>query len=244
MTAFPVKSKSFFTDFKHFILNKPPVDSWVKIDTAETREDFDRRILQRTGYETENFHLLNIHKISIDCPVEYVFEEILRWNWKSDCWPNHIARFVRRNGEKNNVSVYLFRPFTTKKRAWGFRLFNLRLIKKQEEPLQYHPDNARYLMYESSGGYPIGLFSIYARNSVTEMNESGMTQLFFVVGFDFFGRKFITKIKFIRAIWEGIHNRVTANILNRFKQLCEATFERHDDIHLSSKQSFSDRIIS
>jgi len=29
----------------------------------------------------------------------------------------------------------------------------------------------------------------------------------------------------LRRVWEVVHDRVTANVLNRFKRLCEASFE-------------------
>lgn len=32
-------------------------------------------------------------------------------------------------------------------------------------------------------------------------------------------------VRLVRPIWEWVHNRVTAHVLNRFKALCEARFE-------------------
>ncbi len=46
-----------------------------------------------------------------------------------------------------------------------------------------------------------------------------------MVGFNFYGRKDWTKKNLINWTWEFIHNRVTANTVNRFKQLCEWKFE-------------------
>lgn len=33
-------------------------------------------------------------------------------------------------------------------------------------------------------------------------------------------------MRLVTPIWEWVHNRATANILNRFKDLCEARFDR------------------
>jgi hypothetical protein len=49
------------------------------------------------------------------------------------------------------------------------------------------------------------------------------------VGFDFYGKAGGIDIRFINKIWEKIHNRVTSNILNRFKRLCEWRFQRLQD---------------
>ena len=85
-------------------------------------------------------------------------------------------------------------------------------------------DNARSLLYACGGGYPIGIFSLYARSSLEEQNEKEMTQLFFMVAFDFFGLKKCRCTKFLKSIWEKIHNRETANIMNRIKLICESKF--------------------
>jgi len=46
-----------------------------------------------------------------------------------------------------------------------------------------------------------------------------------VVGFNFYGKKNWPDTHIVNTAWERIHNRVTANILNRFKQLCEFRFQ-------------------
>ena len=81
-------------------------------------------------------------------------------------------------------------------------------------------------LYESSGGYPIGIFSVYVRSPIAEQNEKEHTQLFVLVGFNFYGKEDWSKKKTINNLWESIHDRVTANVLNRFKQLCEWRFEK------------------
>ncbi|MCL7971961.1 MAG: hypothetical protein M8866_07735, partial [marine benthic group bacterium] len=85
-------------------------------------------------------------------------------------------------------------------------------------------DNARYFLWDCSGGYPIGIFSVFARSPIAERGEGEPTQLFFAVGFNPHGRQFLSGIRPVRRTWELIHNRVTGNVLNRFKRLCEAEF--------------------
>ena len=85
-------------------------------------------------------------------------------------------------------------------------------------------DNARYLLFECRGGYPIGIFSIHARSSVTAQGETDATQVFMVVGFNFYGVQWWPGVRVFNKLWEAVHNRVTANVLNRFKQLCETRF--------------------
>ena len=52
-----------------------------------------------------------------------------------------------------------------------------------------------------------------------------MSQLFIMVSFNFYGKKTLSKMSLVNKIWEGIHNRVTANVANRFKKLIEWKFE-------------------
>jgi hypothetical protein len=91
-------------------------------------------------------------------------------------------------------------------------------------PAEGDLDNARYLLWDCRGGYPMGIFAVYARSPVTELHEVESTQLFFAVGFNPHGRKFLAGIHPVRRMWETVHNRVTSNVLNRFKQLCEEEF--------------------
>jgi hypothetical protein len=58
------------------------------------------------------------------------------------------------------------------------------------------------------------------------MGETGKSQLFFGVSFNFFGKKeWQEKRKLVNILWEWVHNRVTANVLNRIKQLSEWRIE-------------------
>ncbi|MCK5730572.1 MAG: hypothetical protein KAH68_05830, partial [Draconibacterium sp.] len=86
-------------------------------------------------------------------------------------------------------------------------------------------DNARYLLYESSGGYPIGIFTMYVRSSIEELGETEHSQLIFAVSFNFYGKeKQVSKL--VNLLWKSLHNRVTANVLNRIKQLSEWRIEK------------------
>jgi hypothetical protein len=63
---------------------------------------------------------------------------------------------------------------------------------------------------------------MYVRSSIADMGESAQSQLIFAVGFNFYGKENWQKHRrLISKIWEVVHNRVTANVLNRIKQLCE-----------------------
>ena len=63
---------------------------------------------------------------------------------------------------------------------------------------------------------------MYVRSSIAGMGEVAQSQLIFAVGFNFYGNEEWQKHrKWVNIIWERIHNRVTANVLNRIKQLGE-----------------------
>ena len=115
-------------------------------------------------------------------------------------------------------------PFGLKKGFLGFHfipLFYLNSIKIKYTPDSFDFDNARYLLYKCSGGYPIGIFAMYVRSSIPEFKEKTQSPLFFVVSFNFYGKESKGKRNLINKIWEGIHDRVTTNVLVRIKQLCE-----------------------
>ena len=101
-------------------------------------------------------------------------------------------------------------------------LFLLNAIEIKKVPDTYDFDNARYLLYECSGGYPIGIYIMYVRSSIPAMGEVAQSQLIFAVGFNFYGKEdWHRRRKLVNIIWESVHNRVTANVLNRIKQLGE-----------------------
>ena len=229
----PGWSKNIISDIRHFLFNKPEHSTFLKFKTFQDRLNFRHRILQRIGMDASNYSVLNVHKIGIDAPVNYVFEELLNWNGDSSCWPNHIAKVDRINDKIENIRILPFGqskyPFGFKNGIFGFKyipLFNLNAQKIQSIPGSTEIDNARYILFKCSGGYPIGFFAMYLRSSIAQQNEAEQTQLFFGVGFDFFGKKVWTKNHIIVKTWGLIHNRVTTNVMNRFKQLCEWRFEK------------------
>lgn len=200
--------------------NKPEIPTLIKFQTEENRKEYNERILQRIGLKVDRYSVLNLHKIGVDAPVSLVFNELLNWNGDSTCWPNHVARVQRID---DNIEQIKIMPFGLKK-IFGFEmipLFYLHSIRIKKTPDSFDFDNARYLLYKCSGGYPIGIFTMYVRSSIPEIGEKEHSQLIFAVGFNFYGKEKIKSIKIVNRIWEGIHNRVTANVLNRIKQLCE-----------------------
>ena len=231
MNARPVTSTGILSDLKFFFIHRPAIPTLVDFSSEADRTEYNHRILQRLEIDVAEYAILNIHKIGIEAPILYVFEEMLKWDGDSTCWPNHVAEVERVNGLLENIGIFLFGyrkyPFGLKGGFFGLKfipLFNLTLVKIQEHPDSSDIDNARFLLFESSGGYPIGHFAIYARSSIAAEGETEATQMFAVVGFDFYGNKKRSNISIVNALWESIHNRVTSNIMNRFKQLCEWRF--------------------
>ena len=229
----PSKSYGILSDIRCFFLNKPEISTRIKFHSDEERLVYTRSILQRTGIGVDMYKVLNIHRIGIEVPATFVFEELLKWNGDSSCWPNHIAKVALKDGELEHIQINLFGwpsdPFKRKKGIAGlrlFHLFNLNAIKIQTTPAPFDFDNARYLLYKCSGGYPIGVFSMYVRSSIPERGEKEMTQLFMMVGFNFYGNTTLSKLNIISKTWEAIHNRATTHIMNRLKQLCEWRFEK------------------
>jgi len=225
----PSKSRGLITDVVNFLLHKPEQDTLIKFDSAEERDNYNQRVMQRTGIDPNRYSVLNIHKIGVEAPVSYVFNELLQWNGDSTCWPNYIAKVDRIENDLKRISIQPFGwkkyPFKCMKSFFGFKLiplFLLNAIQIKKVPDTFDFDNARYLLYECSGGYPIGIYIMYVRSSIPSMGEKGRSQLIFAVGFNFYGKeKWQEHRKWVNKIWEGIHNRVTANVLNRVKQLGE-----------------------
>ncbi len=229
----PIKSKGIFSDIRFFMWNKPEFPTHIKFHTEDERQLFTSSILQRTGIGVDNYRVLNIHRIGIESPAGFVFEELLKWNGDSSCWPNYLAKLTLKDENLKRIKVNLFGwnsdPFKTRKgiaRRPPFQLFDMKAIKIQATPEPFDFDNARYLLYKCSGGYPIGVFSMYVRTSIPERGEKEMSQLFMMVGFNFYGNRTLTRVGLINKTWEAIHNRVSAHVLNRLKQLCEWRFDK------------------
>ncbi len=229
----PGRSKNIFTDIWFFLLKAPDFKTFIKFKTIQDRLNFRNRILQRIDMDAGKYSVLNVHKIGVNAPANYIFEELLNWNGDSTCWPNHIAKVFRIDNKIENIQILPFGkskyPFGIKNGILGFKyipLFSLNARKIQSVPSVNDSDNARYLLYDCSGGYPIGFFSMYVRSSISELDEKEQSQIFFAVGFDFFGQKNLTHKHLVVRIWAIIHNKVTQNVMNRFKQLCEWRFEQ------------------
>jgi len=107
-------------------------------------------------------------------------------------------------------------------------------IKRVPDPFDF--DNARYLLYECSGGYPIGIFFMYVRSSIEDMGETEQSQLFLTVGFNFYGKQdWSSRLRIVDRIWQIIHNRVTSNVVSRIKQLAEWRLNKMQEETKSSK---------
>lgn len=225
----PSRSKGVLGDVIHFLLHRPKKDTLIKFDSLEERVYYNQRVMQRIGIDPDLYSVLNIHKIGVDAPVSYVFDELLQWSGDSTCWPNHIAKvdFIENDLQKISIQPFGWKkyPFKFMKSFFGLKLiplFLLHAIRIKKCPDTFDFDNARYLLYECSGGYPIGVYVMYVRSSIAEMGEVAKSQLIFGVGFNYYGKKDWQKgRKLVNNIWEAIHNRVTANVLNRIKQLAE-----------------------
>ena len=225
----PSRSKGLITDILYFLLHKPEHDTLIKFNSEEERHDYNQRVMQRIGIDTNRYSVLNLHKIGIEAPVSYIFNELLQWNGDSTCWPNHMAKVDRIENDLEHIRILPFGwkkyPFKFMKSLFGLKiipLFFLNAIRIKSNPDNFDFDNARYLLYKCSGGYPIGIFTMYVRSSIPELGEVTKSQLIFGVSFNFYGdEKWQERRKLINLIWELLHNRVTANVLNRIKQLGE-----------------------
>jgi hypothetical protein len=138
----PPKSTGIFSDIRLFFLDKPDIETHIRLHSEEERMFYSKNILQRTGIGVDTFSVLNIHRIGIETPVSFVFEELLKWNGDSSCWPNHIAKVTLKNDKLDKIKVNLFGwpsdPFKPKKGLASlqlFHLFNMNAIK-----IQYTPD--------------------------------------------------------------------------------------------------------
>lgn len=224
------KNNSFLCNLRFYFLTKPKVKTLVEYKTPEDRKLFGRQILSQLGVPVDEYSVLNIHKIGIELPVKDVFEELLHWDGNSNYWPNKIARVKRIDGNLENIFIFMFGIERLKFRWLKGKsvrikpLFNLNALKFQYSSSPGDNHNARYLLYECSGGYPIGIFSLYARESIPKQNETRQTQLFSVVAFNFYGKKHWFYTKIINPVWEKIHNKVTNNVLNRMKNEFESKF--------------------
>ncbi len=223
--------RKIIADIRNYFFKRPEQATLIRFSDPEENEDYRKRILQRLGISVEKYSVVNVHKIGIEIPGRYVFEELMKWDDKSEYWPNAFAQVKRMSGQLDYIEIYAFgiEKFFKIGQFKGFGvppLFFLKKLRFNETPHTSDVDNARSLLYTCEGGYPIGIFSLYVRSSIEEQNEKEKTQLFSMVAFDFYGKKKWYYTHFINYIWEAIHNRATGNILNRIKQSFEWKFEQ------------------
>ena len=229
----PSAGTGLLSDLSNFFLHKPEIPTSVQFNSPEERYDYNQRIIQRLGIDSSQYSVLNINKIGIDAPVHQIFDDLMNFRSNPSCWPNHIAKVDRVDNDLRHIRILPFGwkryPFKFMKSFFGLPLIPLFLLdamRIKATPDNYDFDNARYFLYECSGGYPIGILAIYVRSSIPEMGETHKSQLIFGVGFNFFGKRdWKEKQKLVSRLWEWVHNRVTANVLNRLKQLTEWRLE-------------------
>ncbi len=228
----PADSSNLLSDVTGFVLHRPEIFTHVAVESDSWREDYRLRIAQRTGVDVSVYSILNIHQIGIDAPVEVVFEEVERWNGGSYCWPDHIATIEEIPDEQDGFRVIflgqtrIMRWLRMRLRPRFGMLFRATVVEARRVPDVRDVDNARFFLWNCSGGYPIGVFSIFVRSAIPERGEAERTQMFFAVGFNPYGRPLLGRIGPVRKAWQYVHDSVTSNVLNRFKRQCENSF--HD----------------
>jgi len=236
ISGLPPYSKNLFTDLYYFLFKSPKLKTYLKFANPTDQKYYGLRLLHRSNVMVHEYKVLNIHKIGINAPGNHIFEELLKWDENSLYWPNNLARIKRIEGYLDNIQIYLFGI----DKIFGIKTLNLSgirfppLFRLEKREINFIPkttdlDNERSLLYDCSGGYPIGVFSLYVRSSRKEYNEKEMSQLFITVAFDFFGLKKKRHSIFFKTFWEKIHNRVTANVLNRINLICESKFNAIND---------------
>jgi hypothetical protein len=227
------RSRSILSDLREFVLHQPEKPTLLDSRSPEEHEDYSQRMMQRLDIRVDVYAVLNIHQINLRAPVTLVFEELRSWDGLSNWWPNRLATIDRVAGSLEHIRVFFLgrrkHPFGLKVRLFGFNvipLFELRGVRIRDVPGPMDCDNARYLLFDCCGGYPVGILAGYVRSAIADRAEDEETQFFFAVGFDFNGKAHWRGNHIMNRLWEMIHNRVTANVLNRFKRDCEARFQR------------------
>jgi len=219
------------TDLRDFMFRRPDVPTLVRFTSGAERQDYSSRILQRLNVKVDDYAILNIHRIGINAPVSFAFAQLETWDSRSTWWPNRLAKLEAADRNLQHIRVYFL---GRKKHLLSFKLplfglntiplFEMHALAIRQAPEASDFDNSRYLLYSCGGGYPVGIVAIYLRSPIASLDEPDQTQIFFAVGFNFYGKREWPKTHLINSVWERIHNRVTAHILNRFKRECEARF--------------------
>jgi len=226
----PKPSHTLFSDLRAFMFRRSSMPTKIDFSSQHIRVEHSQRIMQRVGLDVTGYSVLNLHRIGVEAPSRYVFEELLDWDRNSSCWPNQIATVERIDGSIGHLRIDAFGKSGLAQ--WAARrlglppLFELHLLRKQDVPAEFDSDNGRYLLYECKGGYPVGVLVFYVRSSIEDRGEHETTQVFLGVGFDFYGKEAWPLFHPVNRVWEFVHNRVTSNVLCRFKKLSEWRFER------------------
>lgn len=245
MAPAAMRRSGLFSDLGTYFLSRPAIPTRIEFPSQHEREDYSQRILQRIGVNVSGYTVLNIHRIGVEAAVTYVFDELSAWEGRPRCWPNWIATLDPDHGGSaghgetpspgssmdlpDHLDVRLFgglqRVHRVMRRLFGprcGRLFRLTLRQIQSAPDPANFDNARYLVFDCRGGYPIGIMAVYVRSPIAGLGEREQSQVFMAVGFNFYGRRNWPRLGIVKRAWEAIHNRVTANVLNEFKLDCES----------------------
>ncbi len=106
-----------WSDFSEYIFRRPARQTLICFKTSAEREDLSQRILQRIDVGVEEYSVLNLHKIGINVPGRFVFDELMTWNDDSPYWPNRLARVKRISENLDQVDIY----FMGLQRLFNFR---------------------------------------------------------------------------------------------------------------------------
>lgn len=223
--------RSVLLDAWNFLLRRAAEPTLIDATDPVVRREYGERIAQRLGLDVNRYSVLDIHRVGIDAPVRFVFEELRQWSGSSLYWPNALATVESVDAARRHIKILALGRWTWRlrhslrllPREFG-RLFEMTAETVQADPSPAEFDNARYVLYRCSGGYPIGIFGMFVRSPVASRGETEPAQLFFAVGFDFFGRPDWPGARLVERAWRAVHDRATANILCRFKRECEARF--------------------
>lgn len=225
----PAKS-TVHSDLRDYFFSRPSAITHVDLPAELDLHDIHAQMARRLGMSVADYSVLNIHEIDIDVPTDVVWAELTRWGPNSGYWPDAVATVEVRDDERRHLEMFLV---GRKRSLFGLRngflglnlipLFRMELLAVRHTPADDDNERGRFFIYGCSGGYPIGILAIYLRERNHERLNRPVTQVFFAVAFDFFGRKRWPRAAvLVRRVWELVHNRVTANVLNRLKIKCES----------------------
>ncbi|MFT7487427.1 MAG: hypothetical protein ACI9F9_003288 [Candidatus Paceibacteria bacterium] len=225
-TAPPRERSGVLGGMRDYVLRTPPIATRIDFSSLSERQDYSDRVMRRLGRDVSNYSVLNLHKIGVDAPARFVFDALLSWDRDSSCWPNELVTIEREGQGLGLLKLWLFGKSWLRHCFSKKPLFQLKLLQVRLVPSAQDPDDGRFLLFQCEGGYPIGIFAYYVRSSISDRRELDQTQVFVGAGFDFYGKERWPLFHPVNRVWESIHDRVTRNMLNRFKQLCEWQYDR------------------